>query len=136
MQELRAARHQEESRSGILCIVGCDQIPTSRPLPRGAPVEGVLGEPDLVDDVPDVTEYPSLVALDDNAQRHDVELVVVEITQGDARNLGENRERFADAPLGFHVAGLPECHAGPGAGSARITRPGSTTGEGQGLRPV
>lgn len=71
MQEIRATRHEEETRACFIGVVRLDQPPTSHALTFDALVGSHFGMSNLVDDI---------------------ELVVVEATEGYARNLGENGE--------------------------------------------
>lgn len=92
MQEIRATRHEEKTRACFIGVVRLDQPPTSYALTFDALVGSHFGMSNLVGDMPDAGEHALVVALDDQAQRDDIELVVVEATETYARNLGENGE--------------------------------------------
>jgi hypothetical protein len=53
--------------------------------------------PNLVDDPTDAPEHGLVVALDHEAQRHDVELLVIESAEWNACDLGEQGQRLTDA---------------------------------------
>lgn len=107
MHELRATRHEEETCPRLPGVVRSDQGLTSLSLTFDGLVGIPVRIPDLLDDGPDEGEDALVVALDDQAQRDDVELVVVEATEGYACDLGESGEGFADTGMRLHSVDLP-----------------------------
>jgi hypothetical protein len=135
MQELRATGYDEETRPCLLGVVNFDQCLTSLALMLDTLIGIPFRMPDLLDDGPDEGEHALVVAFDDQAQRNDVELVVVEATEGYAYDFGESGEGFADTRMRRHSVDLPgACQPSSGwlESHGRDLRPG----RGQRLRPT
>jgi hypothetical protein len=82
--------------------VGSDQLPASRALTLDALAGGHLRVSDLAHDAPDAGKHGLVAGLDDQPKRDDVELIVVESGKMNARYLGEDGERLADARVCIH----------------------------------
>ena len=95
--ELRATRHRVDACAGVLRGVRFDQIQASLALSLETSFGNPFCLPYLVDDPTDAPEHGLVVALDHEAQRHDVELLVIESAEGNAYHLGEQGQRLTDA---------------------------------------
>jgi len=95
--ELRSARHRMDARACILRGVRIDQLQPSLALVFETSFGNPFRLPNLVHDPTDARENGLVVAFDDEAERNDVELLVIESTEGNACHLGEEGQRLSDA---------------------------------------
>ena len=95
--EIRATRHRVDACAGVLRPVRFDQLQASLTLSLETSFGNPFSLPNLVDDPSDAPEHWLVVALDHEAQRHDVELLVIESAEWNACHLGEQGQRLTDA---------------------------------------
>jgi hypothetical protein len=86
-----------DARAGIVRGVRFDQLLPSQALILETSFGHPFRLPNLVDDPTDTREHGLVVALDDEAQRDDIELLVIEAAEGNACHLGQEGQGLSDA---------------------------------------